>query len=122
MPTSDDIRDKIQYGHYDPVLEYPRRPDKPMLSYKHTAEDAQLYSQNLTRWEHDMELYREKVSEYRTSAHKLEDQFRNDALDYCGLTLHAKAIKAFSMAQDQSRSDGREAVLNTLEEYADLLL
>lgn len=69
--------------------------------YHSTLENANL------RKQHTYELYR---------------MFKEEALEYVGLTGHSKAEKAFSLAWSKGHSAGYHEVVQELEELANLLL
>ena len=65
--------------------------------------------------------FKAQQKEYQQECNKLHEQFKEDALDFCGIKGHKKADKAFGMAWEDSHGDGLEAVVYKLEELCELL-
>jgi hypothetical protein len=53
---------------------------------------------------------------------RLEQEFKNDAIEAVGLKGHPKAEKAYALAWDHGHSAGFSDVLDYLSEFADLIL
>jgi hypothetical protein len=117
-----DLRDQIRAGRFEPVVECPHTPQKPYLKPNADSKAAKEWAEELEEWEADVIDYKLKLKEYREHRNRLDDTFKKAALQYVGLLGHPKADRAWGMAIDQSRSDGKIAILDTLEEYADLIL
>lgn len=117
-----DLRDLLDRGHFDPVVKCPISPQRPILKPNADSATAKEWAEKLAKWEDAVIIHKSKLKEYREHRNRLDDTFKQAAIKYVGLYGHTKADKAWAMAEDQSRSEGKKAVLDTLEEYADLLL
>ena len=115
-----DIYNNISDGKYQPEMEYPRKPGKPYLKKGHTSEDVLTYHDMLKDFEIKNKTYNDIMSEWRKENSAAFALFRIDAIEYCGLTGHPKADKAFSLAYDRAGGTMSE-ILENLEELTELL-
>jgi hypothetical protein len=60
--------------------------------------------------------------QYKEDLARLEQEFKNDAIEAVGLKDHPKAEKAYALAWDHGHSAGFSDVLGYLSEFADLIL
>lgn len=90
-----DVRAKIAAGGYE--------NHKPIVTGK--DKEANLASRR---------AYREEDSRIRA-------EFQAEALEFAGLKANPKADKIFDYAWQERHSEGYSAVLDTLEELADLV-
>lgn len=118
---SDEIRENIENGYYEPDRPYPPPPIKPRLQMDHTSIDVVQYANDLNIYELEMEFYKKKLLLYRSEKHRLENEFKEDAIADCGLQKNKGRHRAFNMAQDRGSSAGLESVLGELEELTVLL-
>jgi len=116
-----DIVKAIQEGYYESKVPYPgSKPlkPKPLLGKEYN----ELNKKALKIYEGLISEHNEKVLVYRKEQARLAKEFREDALEYVGLTGHLKADKAFELAWDKGHSSGLYEVLTNLEELAELLI
>ena len=64
----------------------------------------------------------EAFAMYKKEEARLEQEFKNDAIEAVGLKGHPKAEKAYALAWDHGHSAGFSDVLGYLSEFADLIL
>jgi len=112
----------IKSGIYEPDMDYPKRPKKPLLEKNHTSASALEYAKNLTVYENEMIIHNAEVKKYNQKKNECMGNFRKDVLEYCGIDpMHPKADKAYAMAWDRGKSSGLHEVVSNLEELAELL-
>ena len=114
------ICDKINDGDYKASLPYPSQPKAPTL-----LRDLDYIEVNKLA----SDIYEAKMIEfvkirqaYQVDKDEKMKRFKNDALDYCGLSNHPKADKIYSYAWAEGHSSGLHEVLSKLEEIAELFL
>ena len=113
--------DRIKNGIYDP-RDPPVRPDKPHLTHNHNSEEAHTYSMELRHYEDFLSAYKRDMNVYANHKHILFQKFKKDALEYCGLTTHPKADKAFEYAWDGCSKSGMVQIVEYLEELSELMI
>lgn len=69
----------------------------------------------------DKEGFCAERAKYNENGKKLYEQFKADLADELGLTGHPKWDKLFSIAWEDSHSEGHQAVYNYAEKLAELL-
>lgn len=120
--TNFDIFARIEDGWYNSKKPYPKKVLKPRLPLKHTAQEAANYAQQLKWYEKKDKKYREEVLLYQEDLNEKHLRFKKDAIAYCGLKGHQKAEAAINMAFERDHDCGLAAVVNELNELADLIL
>jgi hypothetical protein len=118
---TDNIRDNIANGYYEPKRPYPPPPVKPCLIMDHTSGDAAKYASDLALYEVKMESYKQHMIGYRSEERRLSEEFKSDAILDCGLQNNKGRHRAFSMARDRGNSTGLGSILDELEELTVLL-
>lgn len=73
------------------------------------------FSKNDPKFRAKRELYREENS-------RLQELFTCEAIRACGLENHKNGRKAFDKAWEDRHSEGYSAVLDTLEDLAELMI
>jgi hypothetical protein len=117
-----DLIDRIKDGQYDPK-EPPERPAKPYLKQGHNSKDASQYASALSHHEVLMAKYKQDMNVYAKDKQLLFQQFKRDAINYCGLSDHLKAEKAFEYAWNGCRdSGGMVQIVEYLEELSELMI
>jgi hypothetical protein len=116
-----DLYDRIKSGEFTNHQTPPTKPRKPMLSTNHTSSEVEVYVDCLKNYEEAIKEYSKNITAYRLYSAGLTKQFKYAAIEYCGISDHPKAERAWSMAWDRSSSDGLIGVLETLEELSDLM-
>lgn len=135
--TPDEIEQK-----YKTKLPYPTRPEVPgKLKHQLKEKDVVNFSKikefddfveqtyKETSYEYKdwkdykagLEKYRIAKEAYREDQNLKEEQFRQDALEECGLLNHPKALKAYSFAWEHGHSAGLYEIFYWLTEIADLV-
>jgi hypothetical protein len=116
-----DIYEQIKAGVYEPDMNYPKKPKKPIASIL-TAVQAREYGVKLEEYEKLMFVFEKEMKEYRKQKNIKFISFKRDALEYCGIPRdHLKAVLAFSMAWDRGHSSGLHDVIQELEELSNLI-
>lgn len=98
------IFDNIKDGVYENNVACPRRPPR-----QHRTGKTEL-------------AYYEALKSYRMGAFQAREKFKADLFEYCGMTGHPKAERAFSLAWYNAHSGGYNSVVYYFEELADLIL
>lgn len=106
---------------YKNTMEYPKKPSKPKLPVNHTALDAKNHAESMTWWESEMEAYRENIGKYRSEEQRLLAKFKEDVLEYCGISNHPKAEKLYAIAWDKGHSAGLYEVYLEVDELSELI-
>lgn len=118
-----DIYYLISVDSYRPKASYPQKPSRPTLQPADTTIDqARKHVERLIKYERKLKTYDQMMENYRKERAEKDAAFRIDALEYCGLTGHPKADKAFALAQEDGHSSGLGDVVGNLCDLADLLL
>ena len=117
--NDDDIYDRIEQRRYEPNLEFPARPAKPLLRREHNSKHIEEYLKSFIIYESQRSQYNSEVDAYRKNRNECHGIFKKDALEYWGITDHPKAERAFTMASEDS-PNFQETLVN-LAELADLL-
>jgi len=113
---------------YKNTMEYPQRPKsicncgEPFSSTRPPNYCSECGEPLADEYNAKIEQYKELKKQYNEQTDRLEELFKADALEECGLTGHTKADKAYSMAWERGHSDGLMHVYYELEELAELLL
>lgn len=84
----------MKFEDYKNRLPYPQCIDKPMLSVKHSSEEACQYANELEKYQVLEQGYIVSLDEYRQETLRLRLKFKEDAICDVGLEGHPKAIKA----------------------------
>jgi len=121
MATEKDLFDRIREGEFEVKCAYPKPPVKPRLGVKHNSKDALNYAKALENYECKLKAYEQEMKIYHRMQGELDQKFKEEALEYCGLSTHPKKNEAFSKAYDRGHHAGKHEVLDELEELADLL-
>jgi hypothetical protein len=119
-----DIRKRINEGYYRNIYEYPRMPKKPISVSPEcaTTEEFKAYKLKLEAYKIEVEECEKFRKEWGKWESKVIENFRNDALDSCGLTGHPKADRAWYLAWEKGHSSGFDAILEHLSDLSELLL
>lgn len=120
-PATPEIPESLKLQlKYKNIVNYPKIKEFDTYveqTYKETSceyKDWKNYKAAIEKFNNDREAYRED------EAKKLA-QFRQDALEECGLLNHPKASKIYSFAWEHGHSSGLYDVLYWLTELADLV-
>ena len=135
--TFDEIEQK-----YKTKLPYPTRPEMPGKLKHQLKERAVVNFSKIKEFDHfveqtykatsyeykdwkdykaALEKYRIAKEAYQEDQNLKEEQFRQDALEECGLLNHPKALKAYSFAWEHGHSAGLYEIFYWLTEIADLV-
>ena len=121
-----DIYEKIRSGYYNPktkplpVRRVCMKCDRPIANMEHKycpncGESTEAVKQEIER--------RIKSAKgLQAEKNRLYEMFKSDALKHCGISDHPKADKAWEKAWEEYRSDGKRAVVEELEELAELMV
>jgi hypothetical protein len=106
---------KEQYG------EYPQRPPKPILSAKHTVDEAEKYVEDFKKFEVVKQKYETQMAEYRNRTNEINNVIVDFIKDEAGLDAVPKQYqdKLYSKAYEEGHSSGYYEVylkLNSLIE------
>ncbi len=116
------IYDNIKAGMYEPDMDYPKKPKKPIATIL-TSAQAKEYAVKLEEYERMIFSYEKEMREYREQKNAKFSLFKNDALEYCGISRdHQKADRAFNMAWDRGHATGLHDVIDELEDLSDLII
>jgi len=114
-----DIYQNINDGVYQNKMHYPgptpKRPKELGKGYEVADRVATIVYRNFLA-----EFNRDKREWDREQTERYEN-FRRDALEYCGLTSHPKAGRLFTYAWDHGHSAGYHEVVGWLEDIAEIL-
>jgi hypothetical protein len=99
-------------------LDFPKRATKPLLLREHDSKQIEDYLGNFIIYEAHKAQYELDLAEHRKDRNECNRIFKKDALEYCGITDHPKAERAFTMA---SEAPNKQETLVNLEELAELL-
>lgn len=117
-----DLFEKITDGYYSGSIRTPSRPHHPRLSPNHDHDEVLAYAKRLRVYEQDLKEYDEEIRRYSMAKQQLHDQFKEDAIEYCGLFGHEKAEKAWEKAWEDGHDAGLASVVDELQELADIIL
>jgi hypothetical protein len=92
-----DVKAKLESGAYKNKLPFPS-------GYSSSGDNRAMYEK------------------FRAEAHRLEEEFKADALDSVGLKGHPLAQKVWDKAWSDARAYGHLQVLNELEALAEILV
>ena len=90
------------------ILQYPQRPNKPILMAKHTSHEALIYSQELLEYEKSILTYDKLKAHYKESQFQVEDIIRKYIWNVSGLNAIEERFreKLWSKAWERGHSAG----------------
>jgi hypothetical protein len=115
-----DIYEKIRSGYYNPktkplpVRRVCTKCHRPIKYCPNCGESTEAVKQEVER-----RIKSAKV--LQAEKNRLYEMFKSDALEYCCISDHPKADKAWRKAWERRRSDGKQAVVGELEGLAELM-
>jgi ribosomal protein L40E len=119
------VNEKIQNGDYKVRIEYPVYPEN-ICRYCNAGKIGRAEfcpkCGAKTCFDERMEKYRQDKGVYHAEEGRLNDQFRNDAMEECGLSGHPKEDKVWMLAWERGHSAGLEEVFLCIQELAELVL
>jgi hypothetical protein len=113
----------MNYDKYTPKSQYPATIYKPHLPKEDRFNPTKVkeYAAKVEEFNAAMVEWNEKRDAWREERIELDEQFKKDALDECGILNHPKAEKAYSLAYQDGHSEGFHGIYNALSKYAELL-
>lgn len=116
----------MNYDNYKNKMPYPKKPSKkcPKCNISFEIDDnfCSNCGQELKNYfETCMKYYKEEQKNYKKKEIRLFELFKQDALEYVGLSNHPKKDKIFSFAWENGHSSGYRNVVAWLEEILDIV-
>lgn len=111
----------MDYEKYENHLEYPDRPQKPILGRNPTAAEAREYATKLEEYENGMPAYRAAQDAYGQETQRLQAMFFQDAAEELGYEKNTKRSKLEGIAWQMGHSSGLSEVYGHLQDLCELI-
>jgi len=120
------VIERVRAGHYNPTMEYPRKPVSPSILYKKvvnlSADEIASLLEIKATYEEELRVYAEYRALYNANNGGVKRDFQSDLEKEYDLVGHPKASKLYEIAYDMGHSSGMEDVAHYYCQLSELLI